>query len=106
MSAVLDTGRIEIVVSEARGEPFDLGVFTHRGIDPARKRYVLIKSRQHFRAGFEPIARHVVMCDGDGWTASDVRLFDYRHIPRPLYPFDPDMVLWRNEPAPGATETS
>ena len=96
-TAVLDTGRIEIVVSEPRAEPFDTGVFTHCGIDPARKRYVLIKSRQHFRAGFEPIARHIVMCDGDGCTASDLGLFDYRNIRRPLYPFDPDMVLGRNE---------
>ena len=96
-TAVLDTGQIEIVVSEQRAEPYDLGVFTHCGIDPARKRYVLIKSRQHFRAGFEPIARHIVMCDGDGCTASDLALFDYRHIKRPLYPFDPDMVLGRNE---------
>jgi len=100
-TAVLDTGDIEIVVSERRSEPFDLGVFTHCGIDPARKRYVIIKSRQHFRAGFEPIARHIVMCDGDGCTASDLALFDYRNIRRPLYPFDPDMTLGRNEaPAP------
>jgi microcystin degradation protein MlrC len=96
-TAVLDTGRMQIVVSEQRSEPFDTGVFTHCGIDPARKRYVLIKSRQHFRAGFEPIARHIVMCDGDGCTASDLSLFDYRNIPRPLYPFDPDVVLGRNE---------
>ena len=44
--AVLDTGRVEMVVSEDRHEPFDTGCFTHAGIDPARKRYVLIKSRQ------------------------------------------------------------
>jgi microcystin degradation protein MlrC len=49
---------------------------------------VLIKSRQHFRAGFEPIARHIVLCDGDGVTSSDLRLFTYRNRPRPLYPFD------------------
>jgi microcystin degradation protein MlrC len=96
-TAVLDTGRMQIVVSEQRCEPYDLGVFTHCGIDPTRKRYVLIKSRQHFRAGFEPIARHIVMCDGDGCTASDLALFDYKAIRRPLYPFDPDMVLGRNE---------
>jgi microcystin degradation protein MlrC len=101
-TAVLDTGAMQIVVSEQRSEPFDLGVFTHCGIDPTRKRYVLIKSRQHFRAGFEPIARHIVMCDGDGCTASDLSLFDYKNIRRPLYPFDPDMVLGRNEDASGA----
>ncbi len=88
-TAVLDTGAMQVVISERRSEPFDLGVFTHCGIDPRRKRYVLIKSRQHFRAGFEPIARHIVMCDGDGCTSSDLRLFTYARRPRPLYPFEP-----------------
>jgi microcystin degradation protein MlrC len=88
-TAVLDTGGIQIVISERRSEPFDLGVFTHCGIDPRRKRYVLIKSRQHFRAGFEPIARHIVLCDGDGVTSSDLRLFTYKNRRRPLYPFEP-----------------
>jgi len=76
------------VVSEGRSEPFDTGVFTHCGIDPRRKKYVLIKSRQHFRAGFEPIARHIVLCDGDGVTSSDLRLFTYRNRRRPLFPFE------------------
>lgn len=97
-TAVLDTGTMAIVVSEKRSEPFDLGVFTHCGIDPRRKRYVLIKSRQHFRAGFEPIARHIVECAGDGVTSSDLALFKYENIGRPLYPFDPDLKLGRNEP--------
>src|SRR5258706_1019897 len=90
-TAVLDTGKMQIVVSEKRAEPFDLGVFTHCGIDPRRKKYVLIKSRQHFRAGFEPIARHIVLCDGDGVTSSDLRLFTYRNRRRPLYPFEQDL---------------
>lgn len=89
-TVVLDTGPVQLVISERRSEPFDLGVFTHCGIDPRRKRYVLIKSRQHFRAGFEPIARHIVLCDGDGVTSSDLRLFDYRRRRRPLYPFERD----------------
>ena len=89
--AVLDTGPMQIVIAERRSEPFDLGVFTHCSIDPRRKRYVLIKSRQHFRAGFEPIARHIVMCDGDGCTSSDLRLFTYRNRRKPLYPFETDV---------------
>ncbi len=62
--AVRDSGRVEVVVSESRHEPFDTGCFTHAGINPARKRYILIKSRQHFCAGFEPIISHVVMVAG------------------------------------------
>ncbi len=88
--AVLDTGRIEILVSEGRYEPFDTGAFTHAGIDPARKQFVLLKSRQHFRAGFEPLARHIVMVSGPGTCTSDYSLFPWRNIRRPVYPLDPD----------------
>lgn len=96
-TAVLDTGKMLIVVSEQRSEPYDLGVFTHCGIDPRRKRYVLIKSRQHFRAGFEPIAGHIVMCDGAGCTSSDMSQFRFERRRKPLYPFEPDLVLGVNE---------
>jgi microcystin degradation protein MlrC len=94
--AVLDTGGVELVISERRMEPFDIGCFTHCGIDPARKRYVLIKSRQHFRAGFEPIAKHIVLVAGPGVCSSDYALFPFQKLRRPIYPLD-----W-NE-APGAT---
>jgi microcystin degradation protein MlrC len=89
-SAVLDTGRAEILVASKRMEPFDLGVFRHAGIEPTAKRYLLIKSRQHFRAGFAPIARHVVLVSGPGVTSSDYGLFQWTKVPRPLYPLDPD----------------
>src|SRR3546814_7626277 len=77
-TAVLDTGKVQIVVSEGRFEPFDTGGFTHAGIDPAKKKYILIKSRQHFRAGFEPIAKDVVMVSGPGTCTSDYSLFPWR----------------------------
>ncbi len=89
-TAVLRTGSVDIVVSERRFEPFDTGCFTHAGIDPAAKRYVLIKSRQHFRAGFGPIAKHVVLVAGPGVCSSDYRSFPFRNLRRPIYPLDPD----------------
>lgn len=88
LSAVLDTGAAEILVCSERMEPFDLGVFRHAGIEPTAKRFLLIKSRQHFRAGFEPIARHIVLLSGPGVTSSDYSLFKFARVPRPLYPLD------------------
>ena len=41
--------------------------------------------------GFEPVAWHIVLCDGDGVTSSDLRLITYRYRGRPLYPFERDM---------------
>ena len=89
-TAVLDTGTVEIVIAEERHEPFDTGCFTHAGIDPAKKHYILIKSRQHFRAGFEPIIKHVVMVSGPGIATSDYDLFPWKNVRRPIYPLDPD----------------
>ena len=87
-TAVLDTGRVEIVVISRHHEPWDLGIFTSVGIDPRHKRYLLLKSRIHYRAGFAPIARHALTLDGEGVTTSDNRLLDYEKVRRPIYPLD------------------
>ncbi|MCZ6559172.1 MAG: MlrC C-terminal domain-containing protein, partial [SAR324 cluster bacterium] len=67
---------------------FDLGAFTSVGIDPRRKKYLLLKSRIHYRAGFAPIARHTITCDGIGVTSSDNSLFTFEHVRRPIFPLD------------------
>jgi microcystin degradation protein MlrC len=88
-TAVLDTGRAKIVVTSRPHEPFDVGVFTHAGIDPRKLRYIMLKSRIHYRAGFKPIASHVVECAGAGVTNADLSVYDYRRLVRPIYPLDP-----------------
>jgi microcystin degradation protein MlrC len=98
-TAVLDTGRLELVISEHRCEPFDLGYMTHTGIDPTKKTYVVVKSRQHFRAGFEPIARHIVLAAGSGVCSSDHESFPFTRLTRPIYPFDPE-TSWSGRDAP------
>ena len=88
-TAVLDTGRAQIVVSERAHEPMDVGVFTHCGIDPRRKRYLMLKSRIHYRAGFKPIASAIVECAGAGVTNADLSVYGYRKLRRPIWPLDP-----------------
>jgi len=90
-TAVLDTGGVEIVVTELNHEPWDLGCFRSVGIEPTQRRYLLLKSRIHFRAGFEPIAKHIIECDGVGVTSSDYSLFNFTKLERPAYPLDLDM---------------
>jgi microcystin degradation protein MlrC len=87
-TAVLDTGDLEIIVSGSRSEPYAPQYFTHAGIDPATKRYVVLKSRQHFRAGFEPIARHVLMAGGRGVCREEFDTLPFKHLKRPIYPID------------------
>ena len=87
-TAVLDTGAAEIVVTERNQEPWDRGIFTSVGIDPARKRFLLLKSRMYFRPVFLPIAKGMVFCDALGVGSSDWKLFNYRKLRRPIYPLD------------------
>ncbi|MFP6746418.1 MAG: M81 family metallopeptidase [Alphaproteobacteria bacterium] len=87
-TAVLDTGRMQIVIVSRHHEPWDQGIFLSVGIDPAFKRYVLLKSRIHYRAGFAPIAKHTITLDGVGVTTSDNSLLNYQNVRRPIYPLD------------------
>jgi microcystin degradation protein MlrC len=88
-SAVLDTGRCEIAVISRHTEPYDMGSFRALGIDPARKRYVMLKSRVHWRAGLGPLAGAVVECAGSGVCTSDYAQLKFERVRRPIYPLDP-----------------
>jgi microcystin degradation protein MlrC len=89
-SAMLDTGSVQIVVISRHTEPNDPGHFRSFGIEPTTKRYLILKSRVHYRAGFEEMARHTIPCDGVGVTSSDNSLFRFENVRRPIYPLDPD----------------
>ena len=92
-AAVLDTGAARILVTEEPHEPWDLGVFTSSGLDPAAARVLILKSRMYCRPVFEPIARAVVECASRGVTSSDYRLFPFAKLARPIFPLDAD-VAW------------
>jgi microcystin degradation protein MlrC len=90
-TAVLDTGDVQIVVCSRNSEPFDLGCFRSVGIEPTQKKYLILKSRIHYRAGFRAIAKHELPCDGVGVTSSDNSLFKFAKVRRPIFPLDPDV---------------
>jgi microcystin degradation protein MlrC len=88
-TAVLRAGGIDIVVSGTRHQVLDPGFFTHAGIDPMQYDVVVVKSSQHFRAAFGPMAREILVIDsGDGLTSFDLRAFGHRKVRRPVYPLD------------------
>jgi microcystin degradation protein MlrC len=90
-TVVLDTGKVEIVIISNHVEPFDVETLMSLGIDPARKRFVMLKSRVHFRAGFQDLAKGIVECEGVGVCTSDYSQLIFNKVRRPIYPLDPDM---------------
>ena len=87
-SAVLDTGNVQIVIVSRHHEPWDQGVFLSLGIDPKTKRYLLLKSRVHYRAGFAPLARATLTLDGEGVATSDNDRLRFERVRRPIFPLD------------------
>ena len=91
-SAVLDTGSVQIVVISNHVEPHDLAAFTAVGIAPETKRYVMLKSRIHWRAGLRSLAHAVVECAGTGVCTSDYAALKFRNVRRPIYPLEDPAV--------------
>jgi len=89
-TAVIDIGPALILLSSNPLEPFDLDFYAAVGIDPTAHRYLLIKSRQHFRAVFEPIATEIIGVAGPGVCSEDYSIRDFERIRRPMYPMDLD----------------
>ena len=89
-AAVLDTGRVEIAVISRHVEPHDIAAFRTLGIEPQKKRYVMLKSRVHWRAGLGPLAKAVVECAGEGVCTSDYSQLQFRRVRRPVFPLDPE----------------
>src|SRR6266436_3057504 len=88
-SMVFRVGGIEVIVITNNGQATDLAQFTSLGIDPRRYRTVAVKSMQHFRAAFEPIAREVVLVD-TGALCSEIYTPElFTRVRRPIWPLDP-----------------
>jgi len=87
-TVVLDTGAVEIVLISRHVEPSDLNCLSSLGIDPLQKRYVMLKSRIHWRAGLGSMAKAVVECAGVGVCTSDYSQLRFTKVRRPIFPLD------------------
>ena len=90
LAAVIDTGAVEVALISRHVEPFDINALLTLGIDPTQKRFVVLKSRVHWRAGMGLIARATVECAGAGACTSDYSELKFERLRRPIYPLDAD----------------
>ena len=88
-SMVFRVGGIDIIVITNNGQAVDLAQFTSLGIDPTRYGTVAVKSMQHFRAAFEPIAREVVLVDTSALCSEIYTPELFTKVRRPIWPLDP-----------------
>ena len=85
---VLKVQGIEVLLVSIAHQILDLNQFQTFGIDPREKTVVALKSMQHFRAAFEPIAGEVIVCDSGALCTINYKALNYQKVPRPIYPLD------------------
>ncbi len=87
-AAVIEVGHTRLVVCSIRIACNDADLFRSVGIDPADARVLLIKSRGHFRASFEPLAKAIIEVDAPGAANPNLERYQYKFVSRPLWPLD------------------
>jgi len=94
-AAALDLGGIIVVVVTQREQCADPAFFEAFGLDIAAARVVVVKSRGHFRGGFDEFFGHdqIVEVDAPGLTSPILKNFTWTHLPRPVIPLD-ESVRW------------
>lgn len=78
----------DIVVNDIRTQTFHPDAFTQLAIDLTNKDIIVVKSSQHFRAGFEPIAAKIIAVTTPGTLNTDFASVPYKKRPRPWWPLD------------------
>lgn len=85
-TAVLEVGGIDVLIVSIAHQMLDLKQFETFGIDPAKKGIVALKSMQHFRAAFTPIAGRIIVCDCGALCTLNYASLGYKNVPNPTFP--------------------
>jgi len=101
-SAALSIGGLTVVVISARNQTADPMFFQMFGIDIAKAKTVVVKSRGHFRAGFLPWfpPQEVREVDTAGLTSPVLERLPFAGLSRPSYPLDEE-TTWSPRRSPG-----
>jgi microcystin degradation protein MlrC len=77
---------IDLVLNAVRTQTFNPDAFTQFGIDLAAKKIVVVKSTQHFYAGFEPVATEILYVAAPGAITPDFASIPFEKLTAPYWP--------------------
>ncbi|MFC5449924.1 M81 family metallopeptidase [Paenibacillus aestuarii] len=88
-SVRLQVDGVDIIVCSVKAQTLDEQIFLLHGIDVNQYKIVALKSSQHFRASFEPIAKRIITVNSPGLSSQILTSFPYEQISQPIYPLHP-----------------
>lgn len=88
-SAVVRHRGVRILLTTRKTPPFDLAQLRSQGIEPESLSVVGVKAAVAHRRAYDRITKSSYTVSIPGPCSSDIRLFPWQHIRRPVYPLDP-----------------
>ncbi|MCX8998294.1 M81 family metallopeptidase [Rhizobiaceae bacterium BDR2-2] len=78
--------RTDIVLITSRTQTYEPDIFSNQGVDFTRKSYLLVKSTNHFHAGFQPVSSEIVYIAAPTSYPTDPATTPYRKASLKLWP--------------------
>jgi microcystin degradation protein MlrC len=91
--ALLRIGGLRVAVATQRRQLCEPAMLEALGVEIAALRALVVKSRGHFRAGFDECFTpdRILEVDVPGLTTVVLERVPWRAVPRPIWPLDPEM---------------
>lgn len=85
-TAWIQANGVDVIVSSVRTQCFHPHAFSHLGLDPTQRKALVVKSINHFQAGFAPIARRTLAVGTPGALNMEFARLPYRLFSKPYWP--------------------
>ncbi len=87
-TAVIDAGGIVVSVTTHQTTAIDRAPFEQFGLRPEDFAIIVLRSKTHFRAVYEPLSEAILIVDTPDWGPADLTTLPYRQVPTDsIYPF-------------------
>jgi microcystin degradation protein MlrC len=91
--AVIQAGQVFVLIVSNAVFTIDPAMYRAVGLEPERARIVVVKSHGQFRAGYDGLARDIILLDSPGMSSDHLEALPFRRMSRPMFPLDRDMTF-------------
>ena len=88
LAALVTFDGIDVVINSIRQQTFTPECFTAFGIDPLGKRYLVVKSQQHFHEHFAALAGTIIYARAPGTVDLQLTSVPFSRVGRPAWPLE------------------
>lgn len=91
--AVVQAGQVSLLILGNSVMTVDPAMYRAVGLEPSAAGIIVVKSHIQFRAGYDGIARAIILLDSPGMSSDRLESLPFVRIARPIFPFDRDCAF-------------